>query len=456
MDRASHAAALALIGDAEAAVTILKSTAGGLDDAAAHSYALLLSHYSASDPEALFHDHRRWAERFATGLAGHPFDTSPDPEKKLRIGYVSADFKDGHPLTYFIKNVLAAYDREHFSVTCYSNVARADATTEHFAAMVDEWRDISNVADDEAARLIRADRIDLLVDLGGHCGGNRLLLFARKPAPVQITWLGYPDTTGLPAIDYRFTDGIADPPGASERFHTERLVRPAGGFLCYTPPASELAVSALPAWFNSRVTFASFQYPAKLTAGVIATWARVLQQVPRSELLLHHCFSDYFDANGAVRTRIVRAFAALGIEPGRLQFVGSVSFENHLKLYGHADIALDTFPYNGTTTTCESLWMGVPVITLEGATHAGRVGKSILTRAGLGGLVASTPESYVQAAVDLAADLEKLARLRASLRGLLERSPLMDNAGFTRGIESEYRNLWLRWCERWPETNRGL
>ena len=410
-------------------------------------YALLLSHYATTSPEVLFDEHLRWARDHATGFDSVAFFNSPEPKRKLRIGYVSADFRDGHPLTYFIEPVLSAHDRNRFSVVCYSNVTTPDSGTERIAGMVDEWRNIHGVSDETAAAKIRADEIDVLVDLGGHCGGSRLLVFAHKPAPIQISWLGYPDTTGLATMDYRLTDAIADPPGDSERFHIEQLVRPAGGFLCYQPPVSDLAVSALPAWFSGVVTFGSFQYPAKITSEVIATWARILLQVDGSELLLHHCFSDYFDSEGSVRKRIVSEFATHGVSPGRLRFAGGLPLREHLELHTQVDIALDTFPYNGTTTTCESLWMGVPVITLEGCTHAGRVGKTILTRVGLSDLVAADQSRYVEQAIGLARDLDRLARVRASLRHTMAESPLLDSDTFTRGIEREYRAMWRRWCD---------
>jgi protein O-GlcNAc transferase len=453
MDRYRRAGELALVGDAQGAIAILRDTGGGLPDAADHSYALLLSHYAMTSPEVLFDEHLRWAEQHAKRFDIVAVFNHREPDKKLRIGYVSADFRDGHPLTYFIAPVLRAHDRNQFSIVCYSSVATPDSGTERIAGMADEWRDIRGVSDEAVAAMIRADHIDVLVDLGGHCGGSRLLVFAHKPAPIQITWLGYPDTTGLAAMDYRLTDEIADPPGESERFHTEQLVRPAGGFLCYEPPVSDLAVSALPAWFSDGVTFGSFQYPAKITADVIATWARIMQRVPGSSLLLHHCFSDYFDPRGAVRNRIESAFAVHGIAPGRLRFAGGLPLREHLELHAQVDIALDTFPYNGTTTTCESLWMGVPVVTLEGRTHAGRVGKTILTRAGLSDLVAADLNRYVELAAGLASDLDRLAGLRTSLRQTMAQSLLLDANTVTRGVEREYRAMWTALAG--PYTTRG-
>jgi protein O-GlcNAc transferase len=436
-----------MAGDAAGEGAVLQG--GDPGQAAAHSRFLLFSHYATSDPETLFEQHLRWAERHGPPPESIAFANHPDPGRKLRVGYVSSDFRAGHPILNFIESVFLAHDRERFSITGYSNVLKPDAGTGWIRDLMDEWREIGEASDLDAAAIIRADKIDLLVDLAGHCSGNRLLVFARRAAPVQLTWLGYPNTTGLSAMDYRLSDDIADPPGESERFHAEQLARLSCGFLCYRPPAVEIAVSALPAWFGGRITFGCFQYPGKVTDEVIEVWSTILSQVPRSRLLLHHCISEYSELRGADRSRITAVFAAHGIAPGRLQFVGIAPLmRQHLEWYGQVDIALDTFPYNGTTTTCESLWMGLPVVTQAGRTHAGRVGASILTRVGLAHLVAQDRGSYIALAVRLAADLDGLARLRASLRRLLKKSPLMDAPRFTRGLEDEYRAMWRRWCGR--------
>lgn len=409
---------------------------------------LLASHYEETDRQAIYVEHLRWAERHAGVAERTTFENEPTRERQLRIGYVSADFRYTHPVSYFIAPVLREHDRREFLITCYSNVARPDAATERMSGLADRWRNIHGLSDREAMAQMRADGIDILVDLSGHCGGNRLLLFARRASPIQVTWMGYPDTTGLRTMDYRVTDGIADPAGESDAYHTEELVRLNSGFLCYEPPTEAPPVSALPSWFRGQVTYGSFQYPAKITPAVIRCWAEILRRVPMSRLFLHHCFSGY----SKTRERL----AEQGIGPERVYFLGDVPLRKHLGLYSHVDIALDTFPYNGTTTTCEALWMGVPVVTIEGALHAGRVSTSILTRVGLAGMVAKSMDGYIERAVALAADLDRLAQIRVSLRPRMAQSPLLDAKGFTRGLEAEYRKMWGRWCDSQCRAERGL
>lgn len=444
------------VGDAKGALEELRRRLTECPgDAAAHSQMLLVSHYGAPGRRSLYDEHRRWADLHAKIAAEARFDNDMDPGRRLHIGYVSADFRYSHPVTYFIAPVLREHDRRDFLVTCYSNSAPPDSATERMCGLADRWRDIYGWSDENAAAQVRADAIDILVDLSGHCGGNRLLLFGRRPAPVQVTWLGYPDTTGLRTMDYRLTDAIADPEGESDAYHSEKLVRLKSGFLCYEPPAEAPPVSALPSWFSGAITYGSFQYPAKITPEAIRIWAEVLRRVPRSRLLLHHCFSDYAMPGGRVRTRIVGLFAEQGIGEERLHFIGDVPLRRHLELYSHVDIALDTFPYSGTTTTCEALWMGVPVVTVEGCCHAGRVSTDILIRAGLAGLVSNSTAGYLERAVGLAADLDGLAQVRAALRPTMARSPLLDAAGFTRNLEAEYRTMWRLWRESNCRAERG-
>lgn len=435
----THARAvwLAETGDADGAIAELRRVLRKYpNDAAARSYLLLLRHYRAENPAALFAEHIAWARKHA----GIPAQTGwrKKPGSPVRIGYVSPQFRELNPVLSFIEPVLRAHDRQRFRVICYSDVAVPDSGTHRARAFADKWRDISGADDAEAAARIRGDRIDILVDLAGHLPGNRLLMFATKPAPVQVTWIGYPDTTGLQTMDYRLTDAIADPPGLADKFHTERLIRLDNGFLCYQPPPESPAVSALPAWFASQVTFGCFQYPAKITSGVIECWAEIMRRTPRSRLLLHHCFSDYSLAPAPCRDRITAEFAPHGIHADRLQFAGPLPSREHLELYGLVDLMLDTFPYNGTTSICESLWMGVPVVTVEGSFHAGRVGSSLLTRVGLRDWVAVDNKGYVELAAAMAQDLERLAQLRASLRRRMQASPLLDPVGFTDALETSY------------------
>ena len=312
---------------------------------------------------------------------------------------------------------------------------------------VEVWRDIAEMSDAETARLIREDRIDILIDLAGHTGNNRLGIFAAKPAPVQMTYLGYPNTTGLRTIDYRITDGVADPAG-EEVYYSEELLRLDGCFLCYQPPADAPEVAPLPALTSGHVTFGSFNNFSKINPGVLQLWSGVLKQVPGSRLLLKcPALTD-----ATVRENVGAALQALGIGAERVDLLGHTrTRQEHLALYARVDIALDTFPYNGTTTTCEALWMGVPVLSLVGKHHAGRVGASLLSAADLTDWLADTPESFVATAQARAADLGGLGQLRGVLRGKLADSTLSDAAGFVCHLEESLRQIWL---ER-MNNNRG-
>ena len=409
----------------------------------AHSNLLLCLHYHKGDQgRMLYEEHVAWAKRHAGGLASADFGGHVDrgQARPLNIGYVSPNFEE-HSVATFVEPLLAAHDRARFRVFCYSNVAYPDAVTRRLMGLCDVWRDISRIGDDEAARLVREDRIDILVDLAGHTGGARPLLFARKPAPVQATWLGYPDTTGLEQVDYRITDADADPEGEADVHHSEELVRLATGFLCYAPHPDSPKVAESPVFESGHITFGSFNSLPKVTPELIALWSRILAGVPQARLLLK---AHALDSAKAQRT--VRAyFARSGIAMDRIELRGAEeSSRGHLERYGAVDIALDTYPYHGTTTTCEALWMGVPVISLAGRTHVSRVGASILARVGMSELVTATPDEYVQKAIALAVNPERLRELRGTLRERMRASALVDASGFARALEAAYREMWAR------------
>ncbi len=415
------------------------------NDPIIHSNLLFIMNYSGRfDQAALLAEHRRWAERHAIplGAASPPHGNLPDPDRRLRVAYISADFWT-HPVAYFIGAVIANHDRERFEVFCYSATKRPDRLTEALRRMRVVWRDIAWLDNAATAELIRNDAIDILVDLAGHTAGHRLLALARNPAPIQATYLGYPNTTGLPAVGYRFTDAWADPPGESDRLHSETLMRLSGGFLAYTPPSDMPAVRELPARAAGHLTFGSFNNLAKISPETVALWSRVLSAVPDSRLLVKgRSFAD-----APTRERFSRLAAEHGILAERLSLLWEPGrARDHFEVWNRVDIALDTTPYNGTTTICEALWMGVPVIALAGDRHAARVGVSILNAAGLPELAAPTQDAYVAIALALAGDLEQLASLRASLRARLARSPLLDTRRLTRELENAYRTLWLGWC----------
>ena len=388
--------------------------------------------------------HRRYGERFEAPVARRApgYVNSRDPQRRLRIGYVSADL-GRHSVAYFLEAVLASHDPNAVDVHVYSNRRIEDLVTARLRGYVEHWHLIANASDDAAEQLIRAHSIDVLVDLHGHTAGNRLPLFARRPAPIQATWLGYPNTTGLTAVDYRITDAIADPPGLTEPLHTEELVRLPDGFLAYRPLETAPEVGPLPCLDRGYVCFASLNNRPKVGFGPVELWARLLLALPGSRLIL-----KARDRDSAAR-QLRAAFESQGVSGTRVDVVGwDADPADHLAQYGSVDIALDTFPYAGTTTTCEALWMGVPVVTLAGEVHAGRVGASLLKRVGLPELVAKSRDEYLRIAVELANDVGRLGALRAGLRAAMRASPLLDGPRLARQLETTYRHLWLRWLGR--------
>ena len=398
--------------------------------------------YSQRD---IYTESRRWeAAHAAPGPARAVSHTNDrDPERRLRIGYVSPDFRR-HSVSHFLDPLIAGHDRRQFEVFCYAQVAIPDTVTRRFQGLADGWRSTVGMTAPALAERVRGDAIDILVDLAGHTANSRLLAFAERPAPVQVTWLGYPNTTGLSAMDYRLTDAIADPQGPGDALHSETLTRLPGGFLCFAPDAEAPAVADPPVSAKSSITFGSFNNLSKMTVATVAAWARILEGVPGSRLLLK---SRSF-ADAETRRRYRSLFAARGIAEERLELHAWIdSKSGHLGLYQRIDIGLDPFPYNGATTTCEALWMGVPVISLRGDRHAGRVGASILTRVGFSELIADTDDAYVAAAVALAEAPGRLVELRRDLRAAMAASPLCDAAGFTRHVEAAYRGMWRSWCQ---------
>jgi predicted O-linked N-acetylglucosamine transferase (SPINDLY family) len=397
----------------------------------------------ALSPQALFDEHAAWGRRLASAFAGAPrFANVADPDRRLRVGYVSGDFRN-HSVAFFFEALLEAHAPEEVETFLYANDPESDATTARLKARADHFVSIFAMPDEAAAARIRADGIDLLVDLSGYTSGNRIVLFARRGAPVQVAWLGYPNTTGLPAIDYRLTCSVADPPGEADARHSERLVRIDPAFLCYRAPAEASPVSPLPARATGHITFGSFNNNAKLSPGTLALWARVLREEPQARLVLK-CI-QFRDEGTRARARTF--LAAAGIPAERIELLPPLPGTSaHLAQYSRIDIALDPLAYNGTATTCEALWMGVPVVSLRGQRHAARVGASILTAIGLERLIAGSDDEYVAIARGLARDRDALAALRAGLRERVRASPLCDGAAFARRVEAAYRGMWRAWC----------
>lgn len=413
------------------------------------SMLLTMLNSPALTPEEIFLAHQAWAEHFADPIK-HPSSYCNDvsPDRKLRIGYVSGDFR-AHPIAFFIEPILSTHDRTQFSIHVYADLPSADLITEQLKVLVDFWRPTNGLTDVQAFEIIQKDAIDILIDLSGHTVYNRLLLFARKPAPVQVSWLGYAATTGLHSIDYRITDGKADPPGMTEQYHSENLYRLPDCFICYRQAVGTPDIGPLPARGKGWITFAAFNHFSKVTPETIATWSQILAKVSGSRLMIKSHGLDHEDMQRDVRGMFERH----GISPDRLELYGRLpGVHGHLDLFNQVDISLDTFPYNGTTTTCESLWMGVPVITLAGTAHVSRVGVSLLTSVGLTDMIASDRDDYVARAVSLAGNLDLLDLLRTNLRGMMLRSPLLDTIGFTRNLEAAYRAMWQQWCQAQPQS----
>jgi protein O-GlcNAc transferase len=425
------------------------------DHARAHHlrlYAMLFSpSYSAEMIRTACED---FAARFETPLKSlWPQHTNrPDPERRLKIGYVSADLRN-HSVAFFLEPILEHHDRERFEVYCYDSnaVALRDAITDRLAARAEHWISCQELSDAQLAERIGSDGIDILIDLAGHTRGNRLLAFARKPAPVQVTYLGYPSTTGLTAIDYRLTNWNADPQGA-QAWHSERLYRLPRTSWCYRPnegempegsPSVDTSKGAGP-FGDSPIAFGCTNNFAKVSPAAMALWSEILRSVPGSRLVMTSV------PKGSARSSLQERFAAHGVDPSRLILHERLPLDRFRALAGEIDIALDPFPYTGTTTTCEALWMGIPVVTLIGDASVSRSGYALLETVGLSELCARDAAEYARIAIGLARDQPRLRSLKANLRRLFERSPLRDEAGITQDIEQAYREMWRDWCRSRP------
>lgn len=404
------------------------------------SFLFLHNYEPTATPDEIFQAHKEWGNALTSSLE-NKISHSTIPRKnhdKLRIGYVSPNFNT-HPVAYFIENILSNHDQSKFTIIAYAQLKDEDFISQQFKKYFSLWRNTFEMNDDEMYQQIIKDEIDILVDLAGHSSRHRLKVFARKPAPIQITYLGYPNTTGLPTMDYRITDPWCDPPGMTDQWHTETLIRLQSGFLCYRPPDNSPPVEQSPFVKNGYITFGCINNPLKINNRVITLWSKILNQVPDSKLLL----KDRIYADDVVRQTTLERLQNHGIPPNRVELLNSVKGHyDALNVYAKIDIALDPFPYNGTTTTSEALWMGVPLITLIGDTHVSRVSYSILNQIGCGKLAANSPEEYVQIAVALASNPSQMNQYRNQLRDLCKQSTFTNGQYFTQLLESVYQEVW--------------
>jgi predicted O-linked N-acetylglucosamine transferase (SPINDLY family) len=433
-------------GRIEEAMSAYERTLELKPDVVFHSNLVYGAHFHPGyDAAMILAEARRWNKIYAEPLAARigPHSNTPNPDRRLRIGYLSPDL-GLHPVGRFLLPLLESHDHDRHEVFCYSAVRIPDAFTSRLRSHADTWRSIVGMSNEKVARLIRQDGIDILVELSLHTARHRLLVMAEKPAPVQVSWLGYCSTTGLDTIDYRLSDNYFDP--LAEDHYSEKTIRLPRTYWCYEPGVETPEIGPLPAldMSNGQITFACLNNFAKVSAPVLETWCRLLRAVPNSRLLLSA-------KEGSHRRAVSEIMLRGNVDPARVRFTGRIAMPDYFRLYNTVDIALDPFPFAGGTTTCDALWMGVPVITLAGRTAVGRAGVSVLTNVGLPELIADSQESYIRLAVELAGDLRRLSALRATLRDTMRKSPLTDAAGFARDVEAAYRWMWKQWCTPLPQ-----
>ncbi|MBS0197030.1 MAG: hypothetical protein JSR77_09745 [Planctomycetes bacterium] len=441
-----HAAALLNLGRVEEAVGVLESLSASQPQNAmlASGLSLVLNYLPGASRQRQFEQHKRYGELLSRG--GVPplrsWSNTRDSQRRLRVGVVSPDLR-AHSVAWFIEPLFEHHNRAEIELFAYQTNFIADAVTKRLSTYAAQWRVMDTATDEQLAQAMRADRIDIAIELSGHTQGHSLGALQSGVAPVQMTYLGYPNTTGVPGIDYRIVDSVTDPPGEADACASEKLLRLDPCFICYKPPAAapEPAIGVP----DRPFTFGSFNNAQKLNRAVIGLWSRVLLACPGSRLVL----KSVAFADDELRADVSARFASHGVDPARIDVLSRAnSVIDHLGLYARMDIGLDPVPYNGTTTTCEALWMGVPVLTLAGRTHAGRVGASLLGAVGLSELVAGTEDEFVALAAALVSDRARLASLRAGLRPRMQASPLCDGPAFAARFGGALRHVWQQWCGR--------
>ena len=421
------------------------------DAPAIHSNLLLLLNYSPSvSAEQLRAEHEDWGQRFTTPVQPRPAPRPPlDPTRRLRIGYLSADFRE-HTIAPFIAALFQHHDRGAVEVFAYSNVLRDDDVTAKLRAAADHWRSIRALSDRDAAELIRTDGIDILIDLAGHTAGNRLIVCAHRPAAIQATLFGYPNTTGMEAIDFRITDPVSDPPGVTDSQYTEKCLRLSEVPWVYVPPADAPDVSASPAQGRKTFTFGCFNNASKLSDRCLESWAKLIQSLPGSRLILLAGQSQ------AAQKRLTHRFTKAGILRERVQLVTRLPRRQYFELYHGIDIALDPFPYNGGVTSGDALWMGVPVLTVAGGSYLSRQGVMMMLALGLPEFVAEDAEALIPLAKMWMSRRPELAQLRESLRERMRASPLADAPRYVRHLEASLRGEWAKRCAGDQPVLQGL
>jgi predicted O-linked N-acetylglucosamine transferase (SPINDLY family) len=408
------------------------------------SHIMALHNSDRISPEEIAAAVREWGARFSLE---HPASgpstvrSGTDHPERLRVGFISGDFRT-HSVAHFFEPILSARDSSAFTYVLYGNSHLQDAVTQRLRAYADDWRDIWRLTDDALIDLIRTDRIDILVDLSGHTASNRLAVFARRAAPVQVSYLGYPSSTGLATMDYRITDAVTDPPVPADDWHCERLLRLPDSQWCFRPFGTPAIPGLLPARESGFVTFGSFNNLTKASDTLLRCWVQILVKLPTAHLRLTRV------RGGQRAAEIIALFGQSGVAPERIECVPYTNDPPYGQQFEGVDIALDNYPYNGVTTTCESLYVGVPVISLYGRNGVSRSGLSLLGTLGLGELTASTPEQYVDIAVALGSDLSRLEQLRASLRSRFEQSSLRDEKRFAANFEELLRTAWQENLDR--------
>jgi predicted O-linked N-acetylglucosamine transferase (SPINDLY family) len=441
----NYAHALLKTGQPDKAVEMFSRAAelDGFNDLSYVSNALLARHYrSTLDPAELFAAHQEFGKLAARLPPAQMPPVDKNPDRRLRIAYISPDFCR-HSVAFFIEPILKYHNKGQFEVICYSDCIISDPVTERIRPLADRFEPTNTLNDEEMSRKVVADRIDILIDLVGHTARNRMSLFARRVAPVQLNYLGYPNTTGVQTMDYRLTDATVDPPGEADQYHSEKLIRLSRPAWCYQPAPDSPPVAPPPSKTKGYITFGSLNAMMKMSKPLLGWWSEILAKVPNSRLRIKTGALRDAEARQRMSTYLTEA----GIAVARFELLPPIeNYAKHLEVYNDIDIALDTFPYHGTTTTCDSLWMGVPVVTLAGNLHVSRVGASLLHAIGLDDWVAHSPAEYVTRAVNAAANIDALADLRSRLRDKMSSSPLMDGPGLTREIESAYRTMWKTYC----------